>query len=254
MIEIIPANIICNLKRAHPLIDKLESIKIKNISKNLENDNHTIEYKNNNNKLFIKSLLSSLEERKKNKYNSKGNSILISNKNYKKVEILKSNQKIKNDTKLKRTLSTNLKESKKSLKGEFHIKSNKNLLDIENILLNSLNNRNNLSVNNSNKIDGNKVNLFHSIKIKRNYNNKINKNYHLKKYLLRTNKCINESKKIQFPSINEALLKKKYEKKEYLRFLEKKSLALRANFIMNNLQDCRGRKQELRLLYNPLNV
>ena len=43
-------------------------------------------------------------------------------------------------------------------------------------------------------------------------------------------------------------------KQQYLRFLEKKSLALRANFIMNNIQSSRGGKQNIRALYNPLNV
>ena len=44
-----------------------------------------------------------------------------------------------------------------------------------------------------------------------------------------------------------------YKKIEYLKFLEKKSLALRANFIVNNIQESRGGKQELRALYNPSN-
>jgi len=39
---------------------------------------------------------------------------------------------------------------------------------------------------------------------------------------------------------------------EYLKFLEKKSLSLRANFIVNNIQENRGGKQELRASYNPL--
>ena len=43
-----------------------------------------------------------------------------------------------------------------------------------------------------------------------------------------------------------------FKKKEYLKFLEKKSLALRANIIVNNIQDNRGGKQELRRSYNPL--
>ena len=43
-----------------------------------------------------------------------------------------------------------------------------------------------------------------------------------------------------------------FKKNEYLKFLEKKSLALRANIIVNNIQDNRGGKQELRRSYNPL--
>ena len=45
----------------------------------------------------------------------------------------------------------------------------------------------------------------------------------------------------------------RYQKQiEYLKFLEKKSLSLRANFIVNNIQENRGGKQELRASYNPL--
>ena len=44
-----------------------------------------------------------------------------------------------------------------------------------------------------------------------------------------------------------------FKRKEYLKFLEKKSLSLRANIIVNNIQDSRGGKQELRSTYNPLN-
>jgi len=42
-----------------------------------------------------------------------------------------------------------------------------------------------------------------------------------------------------------------YRQIEYLKFLEKKSLSLRANFIVNNIQEKRGGKQELRASYNP---
>ena len=43
-----------------------------------------------------------------------------------------------------------------------------------------------------------------------------------------------------------------FKKNEYLKFLEKKSLALRANIIVNNIQDNRGGKQDLRRSYNPM--
>ena len=41
---------------------------------------------------------------------------------------------------------------------------------------------------------------------------------------------------------------------EYLKFLEKKSLSLRANFIVNNIQENRGGKQELRASYIIKNI
>lgn len=43
-----------------------------------------------------------------------------------------------------------------------------------------------------------------------------------------------------------------YKQIEYLKFLEKKCLSLRANFIVNNIQENRGGKHELRSSYNPL--
>ena len=62
-------------------------------------------------------------------------------------------------------------------------------------------------------------------------------------------KSNNSNKKIK-----QKLSSKKYyyfKKLEYLKFLEKKSLSLRANFIVNNIQENRGGKQELRASYNP---
>lgn len=43
-------------------------------------------------------------------------------------------------------------------------------------------------------------------------------------------------------------------KQKYLKFLENKSFILRANYIMNNIQETRGDKQKLRSSYNPLDV
>ena len=66
---------------------------------------------------------------------------------------------------------------------------------------------------------------------------------------IRKYKSNNSNKKIK-----QKLSSKKYyyfKKLEYLKFLEKKSLSLRANFIVNNIQDNRGGKQELRASYNP---
>ena len=43
-------------------------------------------------------------------------------------------------------------------------------------------------------------------------------------------------------------------KEKYLNFLDDYSLGLRENIIKNNIQDNRGGKQNLRKIYNPLNV
>jgi hypothetical protein len=43
-------------------------------------------------------------------------------------------------------------------------------------------------------------------------------------------------------------------KEKYLNFLDDHSLGLRENIIKNNIQDDRGGKQNLRKIYNPLNV
>lgn len=43
-------------------------------------------------------------------------------------------------------------------------------------------------------------------------------------------------------------------KQKYLNFIENKSFVLRANFIMNHLQETRGDKQKLRALYNPKDI
>ena len=45
----------------------------------------------------------------------------------------------------------------------------------------------------------------------------------------------------------------KNHKEKYLNYLDDCSLALRVNFIKNNLLSDRGGKQNLRIIYNPLN-
>ena len=63
MSEIITKNIICNLKRAHPFIDKIEEVKCREYMKEYisrNNNNKKLKLKFNS-KLFIKSLLSNLE-------------------------------------------------------------------------------------------------------------------------------------------------------------------------------------------------
>ena len=86
----------------------------------------------------------------------------------------------------------------------------------------------------------------------------MNGNYFIKgensKNINRNEKQLNVGEDNKYLKINKTYFIRKSKRQEYLRFLEKKSLALRANYIMNNIQDSRGGKQELRSLYNPLNV
>jgi hypothetical protein len=319
-------NIKCNLKKAHPIIAK-DEIEIREyikeyLSKHFQNKRPKLIV---NHKLFIKSLLSSIEFKK-------GSQLLLqkkSNINYKikkqnnnlKNEILKT-KKIIDKEKVKRSSSySNYKEEKDNL---YNIKSNKKFIKVnaedkknenekengsfqnQNKLFllaknfrkinknknshffhsskDSNNNKNNQnilllspkrnsenftehykSMNNSNITDKSfksikSINSVKSIKnnksiesfLKENIFKKIKDNSHLKN-IYRNEKKIDENEK-KFMNINRTHFRKKSPKQEYLRFLEKKSLALRANYIMNNIQDNRGGKQELRSLYNPLHV
>ena len=45
----------------------------------------------------------------------------------------------------------------------------------------------------------------------------------------------------------------KNQKEKYINYLDDYSLALRVNYIKNNLLSDRGGKQNLRITYNPLN-
>ena len=315
-------NIKCNLKKAHSIIEK-DEVEIREyikeyLSKIFQNKRPKLLF---NHKLFIKSLLSSIEYKK-------GSQLFLqkkSNINYKvnqqnnnlKNEILKT-KKIIDKEKVKRSSSySNYKEEKDNL---YNIKSNKKFIKVN--VENKKNEKENSPFQNQNKLflsaEGfrkiNKNNsFFHSLKDSNNNSNnqnmllfspkrnsenftehyknmnnsnitdksfksiksinsaksiknnksiesflnenifkKIKDNYHLKN-AYRNEKKIDEKEK-KFMNISRTHLRKKSPKKEYLRFLEKKSLALRANYIMNNIQDNRGGKQELRILYNPLQV
>jgi len=328
MSENISKNIICNLKRAHPFIDKIEEIKCREfmkeyISKNNKNKKIKLKF---NNRLFIKSLLSDL------KYNNiisnylkqakpiKKEGIKIDVRNNSKNGILNAKKIIKNNFRLKKALSyNNLEDEKDNLNGIYNIKSNKKFIN-NNIEIEKENNKNFeqnrliLSASNYYKINNN---LSQPLKSNNNTDKNIlpissrrdsrNKNviYKTIKSISNSNlekssksiqsnfkeSYINKSAKIRknnsdinfyYKNINninnindninnntnksnivnifrkvskrKILKRSSSSKQDYLRFLEKKSLALRANFIMNNIQSSRGGKQDIRALYNPLNV
>jgi hypothetical protein len=321
MSEIIAKNIVCNLKRAHPFIDKIEEIKCREymkeyISRNNKNKKLKLKF---NSKLYIKSLLSNFEHNNiisnylKNSKPIKKEENKIELGNNSKNVILNTKKIIKNNIRLKKALSyKNLDDEKDNLNGIFNIKSNKKFIN-NNIIVEKENdnnieqNRLILSAKNYYKINNNSS---QPLKLNNNIDNNIlpvserrdskNKNVKYKtiKSISNSNlekSCksiqsnlggsfINKSEKFKknnsdinfeykiinninninqsnnkvniFRKINKRKTFKRSSssKQEYLRFLEKKSLALRANFIMNNIQSSRGGKQDIRALYNPLNV
>ena len=317
-------NIICNLKRAHPIIEKGEKeirefIK-EHLSKNIKNKKFKLKF---NKRLFIKSLLSSVEFKKSSPLllNKNINYNKINQKNNKKDEISKTKKIINNERRIKRSSSyKNYKEENDNLNEMYNIKSNKkfmkvNIVEIEkekdnisfkkpnklylsakkprklkenkynhflesfkdnynnqshhNILLfSSKRNSDNFSMNNSNITD---QSFISKKSIKSNSVKSINSNLSIQSFLnenffkkiqdnnIHLKNMYRNEKKVdviqsKFRKINRTYFREKSPKQDYLKFLEKKSLALRANYIMNNIQDNRGGKQEVRSLYNPFNV
>ena len=323
MSEVINSKIICNLRKAHPLIEKIEAKNIREYMKEYITKNSKIKKLKLkfNKRLLIKSLISNIENNKTNiffrksePFNNKQKHIIFQNDSNNGIL---NNKKLldNNNIKIKKCLSyNNLNEAKEPLNNNdiYNIKSNKkfinNNFDIINKDKNEIkDNRLILSENNYRKINTNEFlhsslknnNNIHNIVLmsskrssssqshnekyknisNNNFSEKSNKS--IQSYLNLTS-SINKNKKIKknnsdgfffnfkidrkvnqglalnrinkFRKINKVSFEKKNPKKEYLRFLEKKCLALRANFIMNNIQNSRGGKQELRALYNPLNV
>ena len=322
MSEIITKNIICNLKRAHPFIDKIEEVKCREYMKEYisrNNNNKKLKLKFNS-KLFIKSLLSNLEYnniilnymKKSKPVKKEGNKIELGNNTKNGNGILNAKKFIKNNIRLKKALSyKNLDDEKDNLNGIYNIKSNKKFIN-NNIIVEKENdnnieqNRLILSTSNYYKINNNSSqpskfnnnieNNILPVSARRDSRNK-NVKYKTIKSISNSNlekssksiqsnlrgSFINKSEKFKksnsdinfdyknisnisniyqsnrvniFRKINQRKIFKRSSssKQEYLRFLEKKSLALRANFIMNNIQSSRGGKQDIRSLYNRLNV
>ena len=280
----------CDLRNARSLIAEKQRFQIQNsnkyISRHLNKKKPKLEF---NNKLFIKSLLSSLENKKTNFFlkqddinkNLKLNTIHI----YKKNNENKEQYIDDNFPKLIKSQSyININEERNNLID--NIKSNKKFNDLffeeafksQDIIMSpKINNRKINIINKDFKeplinINQNKKNLsFLIVKkapTKINYHKKImvNSGTVMKKHM-KENKSVQSSIDIDLrrkrdkdiyyrnKSLKSSLSSTNilFKRKEYLKFLEKKSLSLRANIIVNNIQDSRGGKQELRSTYNPLN-
>ena len=238
-----------------------------------------------NKSIFIKSLLSNLE-------NKKINFLIDDNSQYRK------NMKIN-------TIQIKKNENKNNIKNKFpRLRKSQScieLYDEKNILINNSIKSNNKfnaefldenvktqDLDNSpffksqNRKENINLNILKSFRIinpiKNNYPLKIQKNSRSfinssNKYLI--NKRPNSSRVMKISqgsqstidmdldrykrnNLNKLKIKQRlkfedlyYRQIEYLKFLEKKSLSLRANFIVNNIQEKRGGKQELRASYNP---
>ena len=280
----------CNLKNARFLIAQKERYQIQNSNKYIERHLSAKQPKLRfNNNLFIKSLLYNLENKKENfffkssyinKGNLKLNTIQINKKNS--LNDIIKKKRNDNNLSLRKSQSCNsiydekislidndikpnnkfsnayLEEAVKNqditTSSEINYnKINENNTNISNILKYSNQNQHNCrflvirkfpTLKDRNKSIFNKSEIIHKrMKVSRSVQSTIDTN--LNKYKINILKNKLNPKRI--------LSNLSYKKIEYLKFLEKKSLALRANFIVNNIQESRGGKQELRALYNPSN-
>jgi len=281
----------CNLKNARSLIAKKEKFQIKNsnryISRHLNRNKPKLEF---NNKLFIKSLLSNLDNKKENfflkqdafKKNVKLNTIQINKRgNENNTKFLNNNfprlgksQSCFNINEEKTNLIENNIKSNKKFNGIFfdEIHKNQDRIITPKIKYGKINPINNDIIKSFKNLNKNQKNISFLV-IKNSYP-KFNKP---KKIMVNSGTIMDKNLKVNKSiqsSIDIDLRKHKinnddyimnndlkrnlsatnifFKKKEYLKFLEKKSLALRANIIVNNIQDNRGGKQELRRSYNPL--
>ena len=237
-----------------------------------------------NKSIFLKSLLSNLENKKINflvednshyKKNSKINTIQIKkNENINNIKnkfprLRKSQSCIELYDEKNNLINDSIKSNNK-FNGEFH-DDNVKTQDLDNSPFYKSQNRkeNNQNIWKSFRIINPNKNNY-PLKIQKNSRSFINSS---NKYLI--NKRPNSSRVMKISqgsqstidvdldrykrnNPNKLKLKQKlnfenlyYRQIEYLKFLEKKSLSLRANFIVNNIQEKRGGKQELRASYNP---
>ena len=320
-------NIIYNLRRAHPLIDKRNESKIKAfikiyIAKYLEKKRINLHF---NKRIFIKSFLTRLDNYPNNhfllhKYNSttiKGkkrnsfdnNSELLITSSKTKLKRSSSCDSIKNEEQnlkeqkyktilSKKKIDKNIEIEKQDYSFINAFKNNRLILSIKNYQnINKTNKAKSDFINSlkKNSINPNNNTHHHNIIVlKRNSEsckNMNNSNIHDRSFKSINSRTRKSDKSVQsinsairgsnfklvkkdknepfmnrniskielykndrYEKKNKTFFKKQNKKQEYLRFLEKKYLALRANFIMNNIQETRGSKQELRALYNPLSV
>ena len=283
--------ITCNLINARSLNAKKEKFQINNsnryISRHLNRKKPKLEF---NNKLFIKSLLSNLDNKKGNfflkqdvfKKNVKLNTIQINKRgNENNTKFLNNNfprlrksQSCFNINEEKTNLIENNIKSNKKFNGIFfdEIHKNQDRIITPTIKYGKINPINNDIIRSFKNLNKNQKNI--SFLVIKNANLKFNKP---KKIMVNSGTIMDKNLKVNKSiqsSIDIDLRKHKinnddyamnndlkrnlsatnifFKKNEYLKFLEKKSLALRANIIVNNIQDNRGGKQELRRSYNPL--
>jgi hypothetical protein len=197
----------------------------------------------------------------KEKLNSKYRIILSKQNSDKNIESEKQDYSFISSFKNNRLLlSANNFQKNNQFKYNFFnsLNENYNITKINNhhnILLLKRNSESCKSMNNSNIYDkGSTKSIYiRTTKSNKNIQSSIKKKKS-EQFMNRNTNKIDIYKNEHFMKINKTYFKKQNRKEDYLKFLEKKSLALRANFIMNNIQDSRGGKQQLRALYNPLNV
>ena len=283
--------ITCNLINARSLNAQKEKFQINNsnryITRHLNGKKPKLEF---NNKLFIKSLLSNLDNKKENfflkqdvfKKNVKLNTIQINKRgNENNTKYLNNNfprlrksQSCFNINEEKTNLIENNIKSNKKFNGIFfdEIHKNQDRIITPKINYGKINSINNDIIRSFKNLNQNQKNI--SFLVIKNANQKFN---NPKKIMVNSGTIMDKNLKVNKSiqsSIDIDLRKHKinnddyimnndlkrnlsatnifFKKKEYLKFLEKKSLALRANIIVNNIQDNRGGKQELRRSYNPL--
>ena len=279
----------CDLKNARNLIAEKQRFQIKNsknyITKFLYRKRPKFEF---NNKIFIKSLISNLENRKTTSFLNHDD---IDKKNWKLNTIQKNKKNNQNDIqskdnpflKLRKSHSCNdIYEEKVTLidnnitsNNKFNRKFYDEIFKNQNIILTPTKNYKKVKRNNDNtifnstkKFNQNRKNTSFLI-IRKTLTNFNNSSKMIVNNSTNMNKSIKAHKSVQ--SMIDIDIRRRYKSNdniskkikrklnisnlqrqiEYLKFLEKKFLALRANYIVNNIQDARGGKQKLRALYNP---
>lgn len=275
------------MKNARNLIEKKRKLQLlknkKYIAESLTRKKLKVEF---NNKLFIKSLFSNINNKNRNhffikqdddddvKKNVKLNTIQIHKRNnnnnilfFDEIPKLRKFQSYNDINEEKSSLmDINIKPNNKFIGNIFEEEfKNKDIIITPSKHYKKINqnkNKNKFSHN----IRNNNLSSFLTIKRAESSINFFNKNNINENSTTNKNKKVNKS--IQ-SSIDDILLEKyrnknkkiklkinktniHFQKIEYLKFLEKKSLALRANIIVNNIQEKRGGKQELRASYDPL--
>lgn len=276
-----------DLKNAHNIIVRKHQIQEKKYKKYLKGllswSKPKIKFNSN---LFIKSLMSNLENRKINfllDENNKLSKKLKLNAIHVNKSEFKNNNKNKFPELRKSQSCKELYDEKSSLINNNIKSNNKFNSEFQDEIYKTQDMNDSTIFNNDFKKENINFNLSKSLKIfNQNRNNnplKIQKNGRAfvnfsNKYLFnkrsKSSKVMKVSQgsqstidfnlgKNNLDNTNKLKIKQnrnfnnRYQKQiEYLKFLEKKSLSLRANFIVNNIQENRGGKQELRASYNPL--